>query len=125
MDVGSEFQRVGAVIAKARSPKVRRLVRTIGVRRFVPAERRWRVLKRGEGIRSSWQLENFMVERSLEVSERDRGEKEEKLWCVSGKLTRSEAIGSEGSKEVEMAWDMEEAGVNYGRTTKMEYCFRH
>ena len=43
MNVGSEFQRVGAAIAKARSPKVRRLVRTIGVRRLVPAERRWRV----------------------------------------------------------------------------------
>lgn len=37
------------------------------------------VFRRRDGMGSRWQLENFIVERSLVVSEGDRGEKEGKL----------------------------------------------
>ena len=40
---GREFQRVGAAMAKALSPRVRYLVLVMEERRLASAERRWRV----------------------------------------------------------------------------------
>ena len=41
MGGGREFQRVGAAMAKALSPRVRCLDLVVGVRRFASEERRW------------------------------------------------------------------------------------
>ena len=58
MTRGREFQRVGAAMAKALSPRVRYLVLVMGVRRLASAERRrrvgewrWRRSVRYEGAR--------------------------------------------------------------------------
>lgn len=59
---GREFQKVGEVVAKARSPKVQCLVLVMGVRMLESADRRWKVSEiRGGKVIESFVRKNHLV----------------------------------------------------------------
>lgn len=74
------FFRMGVMVASLSGDGTEPVVREVLIMRVMRGMRAGTMVFISEaGMGSRWQLENFIVERSLVVSEGDRGEKEGKV----------------------------------------------